>query len=271
MSASRSCRPSLGRPKGRGVRGSVPSWFDCSLLCQPRSRLPWLPETRLRRLGPRAARVGRGLPQDKVSAAASLTPTWTEPPAGGPHLEPTPAATSEATHPARAPPPTSRHLGRSPAHLSTPLRSALSEARSMVLDGTSSRPKHRVVAEQAEGAAALPPRSKAWVGAAAVSDAGVAPLYVVLGWSATSYGGTVAGLIVATIPATQRLLLLVGGTVADRFGPRGVTLTGDALLCSRQVCSRWLLSCSTPRCGCCSWRRPSRGWSARSTCRRPAR
>lgn len=55
-------------------------------------------------------------------------------------------------------------------------------------------------------------------------------MYVALGWAATSYGGTAAGLVVATITATRTLLLLVGGTVADRFGARVVMLAGDGLL-----------------------------------------
>lgn len=71
---------------------------------------------------------------------------------------------------------------------------------------------------------------KAWVAAAALSDAGLAAMYVALGWAATSYGGTAAGQVVATITATRTLLLLVGGTVADRFGARMVMLAGDGLL-----------------------------------------
>jgi len=76
----------------------------------------------------------------------------------------------------------------------------------------------------------MPRDFQAWVAAAAVSDAGVAAVYVALGWAATSYGGTAAGLVVATITATRTLLLLVGGAVADRFGARGVMLAGDGLL-----------------------------------------
>ena len=84
--------------------------------------------------------------------------------------------------------------------------------------------------ERAGAAPRLPAGFWAWVAAAAVSDAGVAALYVALGWAATSYGGTAAGLVVATITATRTLLLLVGGTVADRFGARVVMLAGDGLL-----------------------------------------
>ncbi|WP_460778879.1 MFS transporter [Microlunatus antarcticus] len=86
------------------------------------------------------------------------------------------------------------------------------------------------MAERAGAAPRLPSGFRGWVAAAAVSDAGVAALYVALGWAATSYGGTAAGLVVATITATRTLLLLVGGTVADRFGARVVMLIGDGLL-----------------------------------------
>jgi MFS family permease len=99
-----------------------------------------------------------------------------------------------------------------------------------VLDETGWRPKHPGVAERPEGPPALPRRFTAWVAAAGVSDAGVAAMYVALGWAATSYGGTAAGLVVATTTATRTLLLLVGGSVADRFGARVVMLAGDGLL-----------------------------------------
>lgn len=76
--------------------------------------------------------------------------------------------------------------------------------------------------------APVPGQFLVWAAAAALSDAGVAVLYVALGWAASAQGGAAAGLVIATITASRTVLLLVGGTVADRFGPRVVMLVGDA-------------------------------------------
>lgn len=55
-------------------------------------------------------------------------------------------------------------------------------------------------------------------------------LYFALGWAATGYGGAAAGAVLAAVIVPRTLLMLLGGAVADRFGPRRVMITADALL-----------------------------------------
>lgn len=69
-----------------------------------------------------------------------------------------------------------------------------------------------------------------WVGAATVSNVGVAALYFALGWAASAHGGSAAGLVITALVGTRTLLLLVGGAIADRVGPRAVMIAGDTAL-----------------------------------------
>jgi len=69
-----------------------------------------------------------------------------------------------------------------------------------------------------------------WVGAATVSNVGVAALYFALGWAASAHGGSAAGLVITALVGTRTVLLLVGGAVADRVGARAVMIAGDAAL-----------------------------------------
>jgi len=76
----------------------------------------------------------------------------------------------------------------------------------------------------------LPRSYVVWVGAATVSNVGVAALYFALGWAASAHGGSAAGLVITALVGTRTVLLLVGGAIADRVGARAVMIAGDAAL-----------------------------------------
>jgi len=76
----------------------------------------------------------------------------------------------------------------------------------------------------------LPRSYVLWVGAATVSNVGVAALYFALGWAASAHGGSAAGLVITALVGTRTVLLLVGGAIADRVGARAVMIAGDAAL-----------------------------------------
>ncbi len=76
----------------------------------------------------------------------------------------------------------------------------------------------------------LPRSYLCWVGAATVSNVGVAALYVALGWAASAHGGSAAGLVITVLVATRTVLLLIGGAIADRVGARAVMIAGDSAL-----------------------------------------
>ncbi|MFF9061086.1 MFS transporter [Streptomyces sp. NPDC101213] len=69
-----------------------------------------------------------------------------------------------------------------------------------------------------------------WLSGALASILGDAVLYFALGWAAAAHGGTVAGLVLTAINLPRVLLLIVGGTVGDRFGARRVMIVGDAVM-----------------------------------------
>ncbi|MBO1333613.1 MFS transporter [Streptomyces sp. VRA16 Mangrove soil] len=69
-----------------------------------------------------------------------------------------------------------------------------------------------------------------WLAAILVSLAGNAVFSFALGWSASAYGGGVAGLVLSAVTLPRVLLLLVGGAVSDRAGARRVLITGDAAM-----------------------------------------
>ncbi|MFI0483681.1 MFS transporter [Actinomadura sp. 9N215] len=79
-------------------------------------------------------------------------------------------------------------------------------------------------------ASALPRPYLIWLGAAVTSMIGDAAFSVALGWAATAHGGTAAGLVFGCLTAPKIALVLIGGAVADRIGPRLVMLAGDAMM-----------------------------------------
>ncbi|MGW3418208.1 MFS transporter [Streptomyces phaeochromogenes] len=76
----------------------------------------------------------------------------------------------------------------------------------------------------------LPRSYYVWLSGALASILGDAVLYFALGWAAATHGGTVAGLVLTAINLPRVLLLIVGGTVGDRFGARRVMIAGDGVM-----------------------------------------
>jgi len=70
----------------------------------------------------------------------------------------------------------------------------------------------------------IPIRYWIWLFAAAVSLLGDIALTFAIGWSASHYGGRIAGLVMLAVAAPRAALLLVGGAIGDRYGPHRVML-----------------------------------------------
>ncbi|MYT69160.1 MULTISPECIES: MFS transporter [unclassified Streptomyces] len=84
--------------------------------------------------------------------------------------------------------------------------------------------------DEGQARAGLPRAYVLWLVGILVSIAGDAVFYFALGWAASKYGGTVAGLTLSAITLPRVLLLLLGGAVSDRVSARRVLITGDAAM-----------------------------------------
>lgn len=69
-----------------------------------------------------------------------------------------------------------------------------------------------------------------WLAGATLSTFGDATLFFALGWAATELGPHVAGLVLTGFTLPRAVLLLAGGVLGDRWGPRRVLLTCYFLL-----------------------------------------
>ncbi len=88
----------------------------------------------------------------------------------------------------------------------------------------------------APGIAPGPPRLltralTTWLTAATVATLAVGLLYFALGWEASRFGGRAAALVLTLVTLPRMLLLLTGGTIADRWGLRRTVLCSDTVLC----------------------------------------
>ncbi len=70
-----------------------------------------------------------------------------------------------------------------------------------------------------------------WLTAATLAMLADGLLYFGLGWQASRFGGRVAALVLTLVTLPRMLLLLTGGTTADRWGLRRTVLCSDAALC----------------------------------------
>jgi len=67
----------------------------------------------------------------------------------------------------------------------------------------------------------------AWLSAAICSEFGSTVMVFAVAWTATGFGGTVAGLVTSLTMLFRTALLLMGGSVGDRYGPRRVMIVCD--------------------------------------------
>lgn len=69
-----------------------------------------------------------------------------------------------------------------------------------------------------------------WLFGAIWSELGSTVMLFAITWTATGFGGGAAGLVATSTMLFRLVLLLGGGSVGDRFGPRRVMITCDALM-----------------------------------------
>ncbi len=74
------------------------------------------------------------------------------------------------------------------------------------------------------------PRVMAWLGAELLSLVGDQIYFLAIAWAAIRAGGpSAAGLVLAAAAIPRGALMLLGGTIADRWGPRAVAVGSDAV------------------------------------------
>lgn len=86
-----------------------------------------------------------------------------------------------------------------------------------------------------------------WLAAYAASVVGDSVYFLALGWAANQVGGAAqAGLVMAVGAVPRALLMLGGGVIADRFGPRRVVIGSDATRCLVILAVAAVLALSSP-------------------------
>lgn len=86
-----------------------------------------------------------------------------------------------------------------------------------------------------------------WLGAYTCSMLGDNVYYLALSWAAVQAGTPAqAGLVTSASALPRALLMLGGGVVADRFGPRRVVIGSDAVRCAAVVAVAALLLLTSP-------------------------
>ncbi|MFE5731032.1 MFS transporter [Streptomyces sp. NPDC056528] len=91
------------------------------------------------------------------------------------------------------------------------------------------------------------PRVLRWLGAYTASTVGDSVYHLALSWTAVSSGSPAqAGLVMAVSAVPRALLMLGGGVIADRFGPRRVVIVSDAVRCLVVLALAALVLATTP-------------------------
>ena len=86
-----------------------------------------------------------------------------------------------------------------------------------------------------------------WLGAYAASMAGDGVYYVALSWAVVQAGSPAqAGLVMSVSALPRAVLMLGGGVIADRFGPRRVVIGSDAVRCAAVLAVAALLFLTGP-------------------------
>ncbi|MEU2727844.1 MFS transporter [Streptomyces griseoviridis] len=86
-----------------------------------------------------------------------------------------------------------------------------------------------------------------WLAAYTSSMVGDNVYYLALSWAAVQYGTpTQAGLVMTVSAVPRALLMLGGGVVADRFGPRRVVIAADSVRCAAGLAVAALLHLTSP-------------------------
>ncbi|MFE6978070.1 MFS transporter [Streptomyces sp. NPDC057682] len=87
-----------------------------------------------------------------------------------------------------------------------------------------------------------------WLGAYTASVMGDVVYFLALSWCATRAGGpSLAGFVIAAGALPRAVLMLGGGVVADRFGPRRVAVVSDATRCAVILAAAAVLMLTAPR------------------------
>ncbi|MFI6462031.1 MFS transporter [Streptomyces sp. NPDC050538] len=86
-----------------------------------------------------------------------------------------------------------------------------------------------------------------WLGAYTASMVGDNVYYIALSWAAVQHGSPAqAGAVMAVSAVPRALLMLGGGVIADRFGPRRVVIGSDTVRCAAVLAVAALLFLTSP-------------------------
>nr|WP_328683921.1 MFS transporter [Streptomyces sp. NBC_00343] len=86
-----------------------------------------------------------------------------------------------------------------------------------------------------------------WLAAYTSSMVGDSVYYIALSWAAVQQGSPAqAGAVMAVSAVPRALLMLGGGVIADRFGPRRVVIGSDTVRCAAVLAVAALLFLTSP-------------------------
>jgi len=86
-----------------------------------------------------------------------------------------------------------------------------------------------------------------WLGAYTASMVGDSVYYIALSWAAVQQGSPAqAGVVMAVSAVPRAVLMLGGGVIADRFGPRRVVIGSDTVRCAAVLAVAALLFLTSP-------------------------